>query len=70
MTTRTFDLALNALSIYDSPKAQIIELADTCEIAARWFLDHDLKPTAADVLRFAEIVLARWDAEKQKGGEE
>lgn len=38
-------------------KLGLVAVADSCYMARTWFRVHGFEPTAADVLRFAELVL-------------
>lgn len=40
----------------------LIDVGDTLDAADRWFTDRRFEATAADLLKFAELVLARKDA--------
>jgi len=45
----------------ESPAAwrhALISVGDTCNIGQSWFLDRGIKPTAADLLKWTELVLA------------
>lgn len=40
-------------------RCAIIDVADTCDMAARWFGEAGVQFEAADLLRFASMVLLR-----------
>lgn len=43
----------------EGPRMALIDVGDTCEMALRWFHDHDIEPAASDLLEFARLVFSR-----------
>lgn len=54
--TELFERRLN--NVPERKRAPIIEVVDTAYLAIAWLKDQGLKPTANDVLRMTEMILA------------
>lgn len=53
----------NALrTVPDSRKRQaIVDVVDTLRLCLYWFREHDVSPTASDLLRTAEMIFMKED---------